>query len=61
MDQLLIDISDITNIKIGDEVILIGENEKISASMIAMKGGTITNELLSRLSNRLPRIVSKEE
>ena len=61
MDQLLIDISDITNIKIGDEVILIGENEKISASMIAMKGGTITNELLSRFSNRLPRIVSKEE
>ena len=61
MDQLLIDISDITNIKTGDEVILIGENEKISASMIAMKGGTITNELLSRLSNRLPRIVSKEE
>lgn len=57
MDQLLIDISDISNVKVGDEVTFIGEEKEIAATEVADKAGTITNELLSRLGSRLERIV----
>lgn len=53
MDQLIIDVSNIKSIKREDIVTLIGKEEKISAEKIASKSGTITNELLSRLGNRL--------
>ena len=55
MDQLIINITNLKNIKQGSIVTLIG-NEKISAENIAYKSNTITNELLSRLSNRLEYI-----
>ena len=50
MDQLVINVS---NIKQGDIVTLIGTNSKVTAEMIASNSKTITNELLSRLGNRL--------
>lgn len=53
MDQLVVDVSDIENIKRGDTVTLIGKEQEISAEKIANKSETITNELLSRLGNRL--------
>lgn len=53
MDQLMIDISHIKDIKIGDTVTLIGNEKLIRAEEIAHKSNTITNELLSRLGNRL--------
>ncbi len=56
MDQLIIDVSNICNIKQGDVVSLIGEDKNISATQIAKKSGTITNELLSRMGDRLERI-----
>lgn len=56
MDQLMIDITDIENVSVGDIVTLIGadENNIISAPFIAAKTGSISNELLSRLGKRLP-------
>lgn len=57
MDQLMIDISNIPNVKIGDIVVLIDEDEKISVERLSESDETITNELLSRLGNRLRRIV----
>lgn len=57
MDQLVIDVSNIKEVKQGDIVTLIGEDEEISAEKIAGKADTITNELLSRLGIRLERVM----
>lgn len=56
MDQLMIDVSNIPNVKQGDVVTLIGEEKEISAEEISDKADMITNELLCGLGNRLPRI-----
>lgn len=56
MDQLMIDISNIENIKVGDIVTLIGNRKLISAERVASNSKTITNELLSRLGSRLEYI-----
>lgn len=58
MDQLITDITNIPNVKRGDIVTLIGKDgvEEITAEQVAANTGTITNELLSRLSTRLGRI-----
>ncbi|TYQ15050.1 UNVERIFIED_CONTAM: serine/alanine racemase [Acetivibrio alkalicellulosi] len=56
MDQMIIDITDIPNVKSGDIVTIIGEDgERITSEEIARSSGTITNELLSRLGSRLER------
>lgn len=57
MDQLLIDVSNLTKIEDGDIVTLIGEEKQIKAEVVAQNSGTITNELLSRLGKRLPIII----
>ncbi len=56
MDQLMIDVSAINDIKEGDVVTLIGAQTEISAEEIATQADTITDELLCRLGQRLPRI-----
>ena len=56
MDQLIINISKLNNIKVGDIVTIIGKEKTISAEQIAYQADTITNELLSRLGSRLERI-----
>lgn len=58
MDQLLIDVTDIPGAKPGNTVTLIGREgqEELSASEAALAAGSITNELLCRLGNRLERI-----
>lgn len=62
MDQLAVDVTDIPDIKVGITATLIGKDgdEEISASMIADNSESITNELLSRMGQRL-KIVSKRE
>ncbi len=52
MDIIMIDITKI-NCKVGDEAILFGNN--ISAASIAENCNTISYELLSNISNRIPR------
>ncbi|NLM09198.1 MAG: serine racemase VanT catalytic subunit, partial [Clostridiaceae bacterium] len=59
MDQLMVNISDIPDVKRGDVVTLIGKDgfEEITAEQVAFNAETITNELLSRLSDfRLKRV-----
>lgn len=58
MDQLVVDVTDAPDIKRGDIVTLIGKDgaEEITAEQMAANAGTITNELLSRLSSRLERV-----
>ena len=57
MDQLVIDVTDLDNISVGDEVILIGKQGKlaISAEEVATKCKTINYEIVTALSNRIVR------
>lgn len=58
MDQMLVDITEIPNVKSGDVVVLIGKSGQYEITVydLAEESGTITNELLSRLGIRLNRI-----
>ena len=56
MDQMIVDVSNITNIEVGDIVTLLDDIEEISAENISNLSGSISNELLSRLGSRLPII-----
>lgn len=58
MDQMLVEVTDIPAIKAGEEAVLIGcqQGEEITPEEMAGWCGTITNELLSRLGNRLERM-----
>ena len=58
MDQCMIDISRIDNVKIGDEVVVLGKqgNEEMTASEIAYKAGTICYEVVTALAERVPRV-----
>lgn len=59
MDQCVIDVTDVKEIKTGDVVYIIDcDDINLSSEKIAMNADTITNEFLSRLGNRLPRIRS---
>lgn len=58
MDQMLVDVSDIPEVKADDTAVLIGRSGKleITACELAEKTDTIANEILSRLGSRLERI-----
>lgn len=59
MDQMLVDITDIPNVTAGETATIIGtsENSELTAYDLADGSSTITNEILSRLGNRLPRML----
>ncbi|RII35993.1 alanine racemase [Clostridium chromiireducens] len=62
MDQCMIDVTDIGgDIKVGDEVILLGEqgNLKFNADDFAEIMGTINYEILCMLKYRIPRVYIK--
>ena len=61
MDQLTVDVTDIPDIKPGETVTLIGkdENEEILAPQLAQSSDSITNELLSRMGERLKVIIKR--
>lgn len=58
MDQLIVDIRNLSDVQRGDVAILIGEErgQEITAAEAAGESGSIANELLSRLGGRLPRV-----
>ena len=61
MDQCMIDVTDIGNVKVGDEVILLGEQGslKFNADNLAEIMGTINYEILCMLKYRIPRVYIK--
>ncbi|WP_300347835.1 alanine racemase [Clostridium sp.] len=61
MDQCMVDVTHIDNIKTGDEVILLGEEDgvKFDANDMAEIMGTINYEILCMISHRVPRIYKK--
>lgn len=58
MDQIMIDVTDIPDVSPGDQAILIGEQgtESISADELADICGTISYEILTSISDRVPRV-----
>lgn len=57
MDQTMVDITDIQNPKLRDEVVLLGEqgSERITANDLAKWMGSIDYEVLTGISQRVPR------
>lgn len=55
MDSFMADVTDIENVKSGDYV-YIWDNDKITLEDIAIKCDTINYEILSTISNRVPRV-----
>ena len=58
MDQMMVDLSNIPEAKVGDTVVLIGEDgeDKVSLLEVADKAATNRNEILSGISRRVPRV-----
>lgn len=57
MDQMMVDVTDIPDVKMGDVVTLIGKDGdlEIRAEEVAEHAGTITHELFARLGTRIER------
>lgn len=58
MDQMLVDITDIKNVEISHEVIILGDG--IEAEIIAGFSGTIADDVISKISPRIERVFIKE-
>ena len=58
MDQLMVDVTHIEGVQEGDTVTLIGQDGQasITAGEMARRCGTITNEIVSRIGQRVDRI-----
>ncbi|MCL2819579.1 MAG: serine racemase VanT catalytic subunit [Oscillospiraceae bacterium] len=58
MDMLILDVTDAKDTQAGDIATLIGKdgNEEIRCEDLAEIAGTITNDILAGLSDRLPRV-----
>ncbi len=54
MDSFMIDVTDVPDAKIGDEVVIF-DNENITLEELAEACNTINYEILSCISNRVPR------
>ena len=56
MNMMMCDISSLFDTKVGDDVVLIGDqHENISADFLAEKSGTINYELVTIINSRIPR------
>ncbi len=58
MDQMMVDVTHIPDVKLGDEVILLGQSgeELITADDMAQLIGTIGYEIVCGISKRVPRM-----
>lgn len=63
MDQLMVDVTEIDGVSAGDTVVLVGEDQgqSITLASLAARAGTITNELICRISARVPRVYVQQE
>lgn len=64
MDFMMVDVTDIPNVSVGDSVLFFGEDEYgnyLSPEELAMKGDSIVHELITCLGPRIQRIFVHEE
>lgn len=61
MDQCMVDVTDVPNVKVGDECIIVGSDGKntILADEIASATGTINYEIACAFGQRLPKVYVK--
>ncbi len=62
MDQCMVDVTDVGQVKVGDEVILLGEENgvKFDAEDMADIIGTISYEVICMISKRVPRVYIRD-
>jgi alanine racemase len=58
MDLIVIDVSSLDDVQVGDDVILMGRdgNEEISCAELGERAGTITWEIITRIGARVRRV-----
>ncbi|MFH1829174.1 MAG: alanine racemase [Pseudomonadota bacterium] len=63
MDMIMIDVTDVQGVSVGDEVVLLGPQQEatITVGELAKWAGTIPYEILCRVSKRMPRIYIGEK
>ncbi|MBA3721866.1 MAG: bifunctional UDP-N-acetylmuramoyl-tripeptide:D-alanyl-D-alanine ligase/alanine racemase [Parachlamydiaceae bacterium] len=64
MDYMMVDITDIPNVKVGDKVLIFGEDEfgqYLSPEDLATSGNSIIHELITCLGPRIQRVFVYEE
>ncbi len=61
MDQCMVDVSEVPDVKVGDEVIVMGSDgvHEVSAEDIAKATGTINYEICCAFGQRLPKVYVK--
>ena len=61
MDQFMVDVSEVPDAKVGDEVILLGEDggERITAEELGALSGRFNYELVCDINKRIPRVYVK--
>ena len=62
MDQIMIDVTELADVKVGDAVVLLGEqgDECITADELARLADSISYEILLSVSARVPRVYFEE-
>ena len=62
MDQMIVDVSRVPNVRSGDEAVLIGRQQKdeISVTELAAWCDTVPWEILTGISYRVPRVYRGE-
>ena len=60
MNFITVDVTDIPDVQLEDEVVLIGQqgSENISAEFLASLCGTINYEIVTRITRRVPRLAT---
>lgn len=63
MDMTILDVTDVEGVALGDEVILIGEQGglRISTEDVAAQIGTISYEVVTSISARVPRVYTESK
>ena len=61
MDQMMVDVTDIPDVQLGDRVVLVGRsgNEEITVETIAAVADSFNYEFVCGISRRVPRIYSR--
>jgi alanine racemase len=59
MDFVMIDVTDVPNVRVEDEVVLLGEEEgeRVTADDLAVLAGTINYEIITRINPLIPRVI----
>jgi len=63
MDMIMVDVTEVDGISVGDEVVLIGRQgkESITADEMALWADTISYEIFCGISKRIPRVYSSRK